>query len=373
MKRTEQRLNNLGYFEKVNIQNKPGSSPDKTEIDVEVAEKSTGQITFGAGFSTADGPLADVGISENNFLGKGQQLRARTMFAAKRQMYNIGFTEPYFMDRPVEAGFDVYKTTQDYLDEASYNRDSLGAILRFSYSLSEKLRHQMRYNIEQSEISDVQDDASRFIKDQEGKNTASIVGHSFIYDNRDNRQMPTSGYYWRLNQDFAGVGGDDTFVRHEAQGEYYYPIAKKWTFLLAGSAGNITGVGEDVRINQRFYIGSEEVRGFSRAGLGARDITTDDALGGNSYYAGTAEIRFPLGLPDDLGVTGATFVDVGSLWGAEDQGPEVRDASDPRVSAGFGVAWASPFGPIRIDIAKAFVKQDYDEEELIRFSFGTKF
>lgn len=373
MKRTEQRLNNLNYFEKVDIQTKPGSSPDKTEIDVQVAEKSTGEITFGAGFSTADGPLADVGISENNFLGRGQQLRARTMFAAQRQMYNIGFTEPYFLDRQVDAGFDLYKTAIDYQDQASYDREATGVVLRFGYSLSEKLRHQVRYNFELAEITDVKSNASQYIKQQEGQNSASIVGHSFIYDDRDNRMAPTSGYYWRLNQDVAGLGGDDRFIRHEMKGEYYYPIAKKWTFLLAGSAGNVTGLGKDVRINQRFYIGSDEIRGFARAGIGARDIATDDALGGNSYYAGTAEVRFPLGLPDDLGVTGAAFVDAGSLWGIDGSDAGVGDSARARVSTGFGVAWSSPFGPIRIDFAKALLKEDFDDEELIRFSFGTRF
>lgn len=373
MKRTEQRLKNLNYFESVDIQTRPGTDPDKTQIDVEVAEKSTGEITFGAGFSTADGPLADVGIRESNFLGRGQELRLRTMFAAERQMYNVGFTEPYFLGRPVEAGFDLYKTAQDYRTEASYDREALGAILRFTYNMSEKLRHQLRYNYEASNITNIETGASRYILDQEGENVASIVGHSFIFDDRDNRIAPTSGYYWRLNQDIAGLGGDDRFLRHEVQGEYYYPLAKRWTFLLAGSGGHTLGLGRDVRINQRFYIGSEEIRGFSKAGIGARDITTDDALGGNIYYATTAEVRFPLGLPEDLGVTGATFIDVGSLWDIDASGPEVRDSAAPRASAGFGVAWASPFGPIRIDFAKALLKEDYDEEELVRFSFGTRF
>ena len=373
IKRTEQRLNNLGFFEKVDIQNKPGSAPDKTDIDVNVAEKSTGEISFGAGFSTEDGPLADIGIKESNFLGRGQELRLRTMFAAKQQMYDIGFTEPYFLDRPLEAGFDIYKTETNYTDEAQYDRDAVGANIKFTYNMSEKLKHQLHYNIDDSRITDVASTASLYIQDQEGEDIASIVGHSFIYDNRDNKQNPTSGYYWRFNQDVAGLGGDDRFLRHELQGEYYIPVAKKWTMMFAGSGGDILGIGRDVRINQRFYIGSDDIRGFEKAGIGPRDATTEDALGGNTYYAGTAELRFPLGLPDDLGVSGATFVDAGSLWGIDDKGPGIDDNASPRASAGFGVAWASPFGPIRIDFAKAFLKQAYDKEELVRFSFGTKF
>lgn len=373
IKRSEQRLNNLGYFEKVTISTREGSSPDKTVVDVQVAEKSTGEITFGAGFSTADGALADFGIRERNFLGRGQDLRFRTIFAARRQQYDIGFTEPYFLGRELEAGFDLYRTIQDSSDQSTFDRTANGLTLRTGYSMGEKLKHQLRYGIEKNEISNVDSDASIYIKQQEGKNTTSMVGQSFIYDDRDNKFTPNSGLYWRANQDIAGLGGDDKFLRHELQTEYYVPLAKKWTLLFAGSAGNILGVSQDVRISQRFFIGGKEVRGFANSGLGPRDISTDDALGGNTYYAATGEIRFPLGLPDDLGVSGAAFIDAGSLFDLDVTGPNIADDASPRVGAGFGVAWASPFGPIRIDFSQAIAKQDYDETELIRFSFGTRF
>ncbi|PZP85437.1 MAG: outer membrane protein assembly factor BamA [Azospirillum brasilense] len=373
LKRTEQRLNNLGYFEKVTIQPTQGSAPDKTELDVEVQEKSTGEVTFGAGFSTVDGALADVGIRERNFLGRGQEVRARGLFAQRRQQFDIGFTEPYFLGRDLSAGFDLYKTTQDYMDQSSFDREAIGGVLRLGYNLGEKTKHQLRYAFEQSEVTNVQADASRFIRDQEGKYTTSIIGHSLIYDDLDSRFNPTKGYYLRANQDLAGLGGDGRFIRHEIMSEYYYPVAKKWTFLGAGQLGHMVGLGRDIPINQRFFIGSKEIRGFANSGLGARDITTNDALGGNMFYAATAELRFPLGLPDDLGVTGAAFTDIGSQWDLDTTGPEVRDSSNPRASAGVGVAWSSPFGPIRVDIAKAFLKEDYDEEELVRFSFGTRF
>jgi outer membrane protein insertion porin family len=373
LKRTEQRLNNLGYFEKVSIQPTQGSTPDKTVLDVQVQEKSTGEVSFGAGFSTVDGPLADVGIKERNFLGRGQEVRVRGLFAARRQQYDIGFTEPYFLGRELAAGFDLYKTTQDYRDQSSFDRDAIGGVLRLGYSLGEHTKHQLRYSIEQSEVTNVQSDASRFIKDQEGERLTSMVGHSISYDTLDNRNAPTSGYFLRFNQDLAGLGGDDQFIRDEIQGEYYYPIAKKWVFTTNGAAGHILGLGKDVPINQRFFIGSREIRGFANSGIGARDITTDDALGGNIYYAASAEVRFPLGLPEDLGVNGALFTDIGSLWDLDSTGPEVRDSANMRGSVGAGIAWASPFGPIRIDFAKAFLKQDYDDEELVRFSFGTRF
>ena len=374
LKRTEQRLNNLGFFEKVDIQRKSGSAPDKAQIDVEVKEKSTGEITFGAGYSTTDGPLADVGIKERNFLGRGQELRAKATFAQRRQQYDIGFTEPYFLDRELEAGFDIYKTTETVQDNASYNREATGAVTKLAYSLGEHLKHQIRYTIEQSKITNVDISASTYIREQEGIDTTSMFGHSLIYDERDNKFTPTSGYYLRFNQDLAGAGGDDRFIRHELQSEYYVPIAKKWTFVTSAAAGNIYGLDQKVRINQRFFVGSQQIRGFANAGVGPRDISTNDALGGNSYYTASGEVRFPLGLPEDLGVTGALFVDVGSLWDAQTSSSlNVRDNSSMRASGGAGVAWASPFGPIRLDFAQAFMKQSYDQTQLIRFSFGTRF
>jgi outer membrane protein insertion porin family len=373
LKRSEQRLNNLGYFEKVSVSNRVGSAPDKTIIDVKVSEKSTGEITFGAGFSTTDGPLADFGIRERNFLGRGQDLRFHTIFAARRKEYNIGFTEPYFLGRELEAGFDLYRTVQNYSTRSNFDRTADGITLRTGYSMSENLKHQIRYGLEKNQISNVASDASIYIKQQEGTNLTSMVGQSFIYDKRDNRFTPTSGLYLRLNQDVAGLGGDDKFLRHEIQSEYYIPVAKKWTLLVNGAAGNVTGIGKDVRISQRFFVGSKEIRGFANAGIGPRDVSTGDALGGNSYYSGSTELRFPLGLPDDLGVSGTAFVDAGSLFGLDVNGASIKDSNSPRVSSGVGVAWASPFGPIRIDFAKALVKQDYDETELVRFSFGTRF
>lgn len=373
LRRSEQRLQNLGYFENVKVDTEKGSTPDKTIINVVVAEKSTGEITLGAGFSSTDGPLADVGIKERNLLGRGQELRLRVLAAAQRQQFDIGFTEPYLFNRDVSGGFDLYKTTQDLRSESSFDRNAVGGKLRSEYALGEKLKHSVYYSFEQNEVSNIAYDASRFIKQQEGKNVTSMVGHSLTYDDRNNKFAPTDGWYLRLSEDIAGVGGDDKFLRHEAQGEYYYPIAPKWTLAMAGSGGHILSLDDYVRINQRFFVGGRELRGFNNAGIGPRDTLTKDALGGNVYYTASGEVQFPLGLPDDLGFTGALFVDAGSLWNVDDKGPEVADSSSLRTSTGFGVAWASPFGPIRVDFAKAILKEDYDIEETFRFSFGTRF
>ncbi|MFN8930274.1 MAG: outer membrane protein assembly factor BamA [Alphaproteobacteria bacterium] len=373
LKRSEERLNRLGFFEKVSIQNTRGSAPDRTNIDVEVQEKSTGEITFGAGFSTQDGVLADVGIKERNFLGRGQEVTARALVAAQRTQYQLGFTEPYFLGRDLSAGFDLYRSTQDLQSEASFDRAATGLILRSGFAISPDWRYQARYSYEYSDITNIRDDASIFIKQQEGQTSTSAVGQSFFYDKRDNPRDPTSGTYLRFNQDVAGVGGDQKFFRNEIFSSYHHPLAKKWTGSAGLSAGNISGISEDVAINQRFFIGSNEFLGFQTAGIGPRDLTTNDALGGENYYISNAEVKFPLGLPEDLGVSGVAFVYAGSVFGLDESGPNIANSSSLRASGGFGIAWASPFGPIRVDFSNAFLKESYDRTQLVNFGFGTRF
>lgn len=372
--RTEARLKNLGFFEKVDVTQERGSTPDQTVVNVNVAEQSTGEISLGAGYSTVDGPLADFGITENNLLGRGQQLRFHSLIAARRQQYDIGFTEPYFLGREMSAGFDLFKTAQDFSRESSFNRESTGGALRMGYTLGEHLQHDLYYRFEDVTINDIDANASRFIKDQAGQNTTSLIGQSLTWDHRNNRFEPTEGWYLKLNQEVAGLGGDSKFYRHELKAAKYFPIAPEWTFQLAALGGNVTGWGdEDVRINERFFIGMKQLRGFQVGGIGPRDRVTTDGLGGNSYYAGSAELSFPLGLPNDLGITGAAFVDVGNLWSLDQQDPGIVDSNTPRVSTGLGLAWKSPFGPIRLDFAKAIVKEDEDVTQIFNVNFGTRF
>ncbi len=372
--RSEQRLNNLGFFGRVSVSTERGSTPDRTVINVNVEEQSTGEVNIGGGFSSVDGVLADFGVKESNFLGRGQELHAQFTLASRRQQAQVGFTEPYFLGRELAAGFDVFSTRYDFQDESSYDLDRKGINLRTAYNIKERLQHSIYYSFESNEITDVQPFTSRFIRDQEGTNTTSAIGHALVYDDRNNSFNPTDGYYVRLSQEAAGVGGNSKYLRHELRSSYFYPIAKEWTFSLFGTAGNTYGYSdEDIRINDRFFVGGDLIRGFDNAGIGPRDITTNDALGGNTYYAGSMEVRFPLGLPEEVGLTGAAFVDAGSLFGVDEVGPEVRDSSALRASVGIGFAWASPFGPIRLDIASPFLKEPEDETEIFRIDFGTRF
>lgn len=374
LKRSEQRLNNLNFFEKVNVTNEPGSAPDKTVINVDVSEKSTGEINFGAGFSSSDGPIADFGIKESNLMGRGQELRTRFTYASRRKQVELGYTEPYFLNRELSAGFDIFRTRYDYISESSYNLDSKGVNLHMGYNLREKLAHQFYYTLRDNDITDVAPYASLYIRNQLGRYVNSSVGHALIYDDLNNRLDPSSGTYLRIGQEVSGLGGDSKYLKHEAKAAYYYPIAKSWTWNISGSGGHVVGYSStDVNISDRFFIGGETIRGFDNSGIGARDIATQDALGGNTYYVVSTETRFPLGLPEELGILGAAFVDAGSLWDIDGNKTGVADSSSPRLSAGVGISWASPFGPIRLDFAHAIRKEDEDQTETFRFSFGTRF
>ena len=374
LRRSQQRLRNLGFFESVDVTTEQGSAPDKVVIKTKVVERSTGELSFGAGFSTEDGVLGDIRLSERNFLGRGQDLRANLTVSQRRQQIDISFTEPYFLERDLAAGVDLFDSRTDFQRESSYDESSIGGTLRLGYPLTENLRHGVRYTLRDDQIHNVDDNASVFIKEEEGSRTTSLIGQSFTYDRRDERLLPTDGYYLKLDQDLAGLGFDSRFIRHELRAEYYYPIISDVVFNLSGSAGYIHGIfGDDVHLQNRFFIGGANLRGFQFGGVGPRDSETDDRLGGNLYYVGSGEVRFPLGLPDELRVFGRAFVDAGTLRDVDVSGPTLDESNGLRVGAGVGLSWLSPLGPLSIDFAQAVKKESKDETEFFRISFGTRF
>ncbi len=376
LKRSKQRIENLGFFESVDVKRQRGDAADKVDVDLTVKETSTGELNFGAGFSTTEGVLGDISVSERNLLGRGQFLRLNVSASARRQQGQISFTEPYFMDEAFAAGFDLFSTTRDEQDESSFQSESLGFNLRGGYEITEHLRHNVRYSFSNDEISDVSASASTFIKEQEGTTTTSLIGHSLFYDKRDNARLPRDGHVVRFVQDFAGLGGNVKFVRNGLETAYYHPLTdeKDWYMTFKAEGGNVTGFGgEDVPINHRYFIGGNSFRGFARSGIGPRDTATGDALGGNNYYTVSSEVAFPLKLTDDFGLTGAFFADVGSLWGVDSGGATIVDNADPRATIGFGLGWSSPFGPLRIDFGFPLVKDDVDETESFQLNFGTQF
>ena len=388
---SEQKIKDLGYFSKAQVQSTPGSEPDKTDLKVNLQEQSTGEVSVGAGYSTTDGPLVDFRIKESNLLGEGKNVSFSTTVSSLEQDFDIGYTEPYFLDRDLAAGVDLYKVDRNLTDEDTFDQDQTGGNFRIGYPITDHLRQRLNYRVEENDINNVQvPGASVFIQEQEGTRLTSAFGQELSYDRRDSKVDPTKGYIISLDNEVAGAGGDDKYLRSVLSATAYYPIAEDVTFSQLLEGGYIVGFGQPVNIADRFYLGGDTFPGFKVAGVGPRDSIFEDSIGGNEYYRGTTDIGFPLGLPDEYGIKGHAFSYYGALTGVDQsqtlyinpatggiaptgQADNLLDSSAIRVSAGLGISWKSPFGPLRIDVAYPIVKQSFDKTQILFFSFGTKF
>jgi outer membrane protein insertion porin family len=376
MRRTEQRLRNLTFFESVDIQTTPGSAPDKTIIKVKVAEKSTGELSFGAGFSTADGPLGSIGVRERNLLGKGQDLRLNFTLSGKRSQVDLSFTDPYFLDKDLSAGFDLFHRRFTDVRGDSYDLQQTGAGLRLGYELSEYTRQTLNYRLSVDKVHDLDDDISEAIRDEKGYTVRSSIGSTILYDRRDNPTDPRDGYFASLSNTFTGLGGDVYNLQTSIRGGYFYPVTDDVSIGLAGGVGYMRGIfGDHVRVTDAFSLGGSNLRGFESSGVGPRDADTNDSLGGQLLFDGTLQATFPIGLPEEFNIRGRAFTDFGTLTETDLDNNDVNvdDDASLRVSIGGGLTWVSPFGPIAVDLAYPILKEDYDNTEWFRFSVGTSF
>jgi outer membrane protein insertion porin family len=355
----------------VDIQSVPVDA-SKADIDVAVEEKSTGYFNVGIGYSTVNGALVQAGVTENNFQGKGQQIGVDASVSERTRSYDLSFTEPYFLDRRLSAGADVFYSDESYQDESSYDRSTLGGRLRLGWNYTDNLHHSVRYTLKEDEIKDVKSYASYYIKKEEGKSTGSAVGETLSYDKRDSVIRPKDGYYLSFGHDIAGLGGDEKYFKFDAKAQQYYTVADYWTFKLFANGGYVVGYGgEDVRLSQRYYLGGTSLRGFEFGGVGARDRYTDDSLGGNWVAYGGTELIFPIGL-EEIGLRGRTFFDIGMIGKPDDIDDKIVEySSKPRASVGFGFEWFSPMGKIDIDFGFPIMKENYDNKEVFRLNFGT--
>lgn len=374
MRRSRQRIRNLGFFERVDLNNVPGAAADRTTVNVAVRERSTGEISFGAGYSSTSGILGDISLRERNLLGSGQDLKLRLAIGQRETNIEASFTEPYFLDRNMAAGFDVFRTTRDLRRESSYDRDDIGTTLRAGYGIVENLTQQINYTIRQDDITNVSPNASLLVREQEGTATTSSVGQSLTYDRRDNRFDPKEGYFGTYSSDVAGLGGSVHYLRNRLNGGYYVPLPGEFVGQINGTAGYVFGLaGDHVRITDKFFLGGANLRGFANAGAGPRDSVSGDAVGGKWIYRGSTEVTFPIGLPAELGVRGKLFADAGSLGDADSDIGNIIDTGTLRASIGTGLNWSSPFGPLSVDLGFPITRESFDKKELLRFNFGTRF
>ncbi|MGH6934008.1 MAG: outer membrane protein assembly factor BamA [Dongiaceae bacterium] len=374
IRRSRQRIQNLGFFSKVDLNTIEGSNPDRTIVQVEVEEQSTGELSFGIGYSTNEGPIGDITLRERNLLGKGQDLRLGFVLSGRRSQIDLSFTEPYFMDRNLSAGVDAFyvRTNQS---ESSFDEKSIGGGFRFGWEWADYLRQTVRYTISQDEIFNIEPDASPAVQQQRGTSVSSVVSQELVYDRRNNRLFPTDGYVVRFRNDLAGLGGDVRYLRTRIGGGYYQPVVEGVVASINADFGYIQGFGQDVRITDAFFLGGSTLRGFEVAGVGPRDVSTPagDSLGGNKYFSGSAELLFPLGLPEEYQISGRIFSDFGTLFDTDATVGTIRDSDSMRVSIGGGFTWVSQFGPLAVDLGYPVVKEDFDREEFFRFSIGTRF
>ena len=456
--RAERRLKNLDFFKTVKITTEPGSSSDRVILNVDLEEKSTGDFSVSGGYSTVDGPLAEVSVSERNFLGRGLYAKASVTYGEYARGVSLSFVEPYLLDYRVALGLDVFYREQLANLYVSYGTRTIGFSPRLGFQLREDLSLQLRYSIYQQEISlpsqldscnnifpangagmpfiptpayinsrgpGISLDANGNPIDPTGNSQAgyppgclgagqsslpvrqelskgpelvSAVGYSLDYNTLDNNKNPTDGLLVNFKQDFAGVGGDVSYLKSTVDAKYYTPLIGDAIGLFRVQTGMLNSIGgSDLRMLDNFQMGPNLVRGFAPNGIGPRDLTffpytgTGDALGGTKYWGASVEVQVPFWfLPKDIGLKGAIHADAGSLW--DYQGPtqwaatgEVNglvnghfcncgmvfdDQNVIRSSAGVGLIWASPFGPLRFDYSVPITKGKYDIVQQFMFGGG---
>jgi outer membrane protein assembly complex, YaeT protein len=373
MKKSERRIRNLGFFKDVKVKKEPGSYPDRVNLIIDVEEDRTGELSIAGGFSTADGPLANAKFSEHNFRGRGQELEFGVTWAKRRQEFDVSFTEPYFMGRDLAAGIDLFRITQNQYFNQTFDQEIHGATGRLGYELAEDLGQRVSYTIRQDKISGIKQDSSRFIREQKGTATVSELAQTITYDKRDSRINPTEGWVTGFSNNLAGLGGTVRYLKNSVFGGYYYSFFEDVILEVSGNYSFMTGLGKKVRVTDRYHLGGETFRGFETSGVSPRDRSTGDPLGGLQSYRATAEVTFPLGLPSELPIKGAVFSDAGSVWKSNDAKSEIKDSSNLRLSAGVGLRWRSPLGPLKIDFARAVKKENFDKTQVFLFGFSSRF
>lgn len=458
IKRSSNRIKSLGYFqEKFEIEQKPGSTPDRVALEANLEEKPTGQLQLSAGYSSLESFIFQASIQQNNFRGRGETIGTTFNYSAYSKAVVLNFTEPYVADKNVSLGFDIYRRDSSSFNfyntnrNTTYQNNTTGFQLRAGFPLTENSSLIGRYTLNYEQVTLDQATyyingacsvylAGQYLCDAIGNRTSSILGASYVYDTLDNRLHPSHGTTFISGIDFAGFGGSVKYGRLSVNAAHYIPIGKGFIFSLRGEAGTIralqnhtTNQYEDpVRLTDRFFLGEPQIRGFDIRGVGPRVLRefytnydpvsgnggvlntntnsqVNDALGGKNYYLGHAELEIPLGSgAKELGLRPSVFLDAGAVWGVTSPATVgttilytdnitgkyttistsggkpnaiaqkfletyVGNSPAPRISFGFGVNWNSPFGPFRIDIAKALTYVYGDTRKTFSFNVGTQF
>ncbi len=375
IRRSRANIRGLTYFSKVDIETEPGSADDRAVLKVKVAEQSTGSLSFGVGFSSSAGPIGNVALTERNFLGRGQLVNIQISATGDTQIYDFTFTEPRFLDRDLRLSNRAFFLQDDRGDTSSFDVNSAGVSPSIGFPLADDLRLTARYDLLFDDI-DVSTTASPAIQVDQGSRYTSSVGYLLAYDRRNDPVEPTRGFLTSFDQQIAGLGGASRFVKSRARFTTWYGLLDDVVVAKVElDGGALFSFDRDTRITERFFLGGDTFRGFADEGLGPRDVTTDDALGGNYYTVARFEVSFPLGLPEELGIFGGAFVDAGTLWGLDDTNfvTTIVDDAEFRASAGGLLFLDTPLGPLALSFGFPLLKEGFDETEIFRLSLGTRF
>lgn len=379
VRQSAERIRALGFFKVANVDSQQGSAADQVVVKVDVEEQPTGSLSFGISYGVTAGPGLALALSESNFLGRGQAVGVNIGFGIDNVDSSISFTEPAFLGRDLKLKFNVYYRTTDQQD-ARYNTESIGFSPALEFPISELGRLEFRYRISEDRVLDVSAGSSNILLREEdrGSEFTSSIGYSYSYDSRTSGINPLGGVLLRFGQDYAGLGGALNYVSTNVFALAERKIRNEEVTLRAiFEGGYVNTFGGDTRVTERFFANGK-LRGFERNGIGPRDLTSTnrDALGGNAFAVARFEADFPLGLPEEYGVTGGLFLDVGSVWSLDDtngNGGQVDDSLHVRSAIGFSVFWTTPIGPLRFNFSKVLVKESYDEEQNFDLTISTKF
>lgn len=373
LRASDKNLQNLGFFKKVELKSVPVvGDAEKTDEEVLVEEQSTGEINFSAGYNTAEGPFGMVNFTERNLFGRAYEFGSRVYYAKLRQSLDVSFQDPYFLNKDLVAGVGGGKIKQNNESESSYTQDQTSGRLWIGYHLSEFLIQKWNYMVALDRIGSINVNAAPQIRGQAGKKTVSLVGHTLSYDTRDFKFAPTSGYIATMNNDFAGLGGNVRFTKNVMGGEVYFTPLEEITFGVVSELGMAQGIGQKLRVNDKFHLGGNTLRGFDYGGVGPHSkLGNRDDLGGDRMFTFSTEATFPLGISRELGIRGSVFLDSGTTWDSKETASNVYNEKGMRVAVGFGFGWASPMGLIRVDFGFPLIKKPGDKTSMILVNFGT--
>jgi len=365
LKRSYERLNNLNFFETVDIAPKPRSDEKVVDLDVKVKEKSTGSLSVGGGYSSVDKIIGMVELTQANLFGAGQMLKLKGEIGTKMNNAELTFRDPWFLDKPISFGASIYKNQRDYPD---FHRRAVGLEVSLGKRFWEYWNAGIAYNLEQVDVSDISSGASVVVQDQFGKTITSAISPSIVRDTRDNYIDPTRGSLNGLYTTFAGFGGDNKFIKGVIDSGWYYPFIYDTTIHLRGRIGWIEGImGKTVPLYENFYVGGlSTVRGLAWGEAGPKDTATNEPIGGTKELVLNAEYIFPI--IKELKIKGVVFVD----WGSASASNQAI-THDLRYTTGTGVRWISPFGPVRIEWGFNIARRNGEAASKVEFSFGSAF